>query len=87
MDLGVFHAVEQHKSHNGHRALLRHFSGLVKAHFLSAHAAQVDPLGKANGARFRAETSQPVNAVMAEAAIPVRRRVMKNKKLLWENFV
>jgi hypothetical protein len=44
MDLRIFHPIEQHESYDRHGALLGNLSRFVKANFLSAHSAEIDPL-------------------------------------------
>jgi len=71
MNLWALERVQEHEGDDREGAILGDFPGLVEAHFAGCHANQIDPLGETLGPRLCAEGRQTVNALVAEAAVPV----------------
>jgi hypothetical protein len=80
----VIQSVEQHQRHYGHRPLFGDFASFVKGQLTSYHSAQLDQSRKGDCASLRAEAGEPMDAVMAEASVPIAGGVMQDKQSIWE---
>lgn len=87
MDLRIIDVIQKHQRDDRHRTVLGNLAGLVERDFLGLHAAEVDPLGKAERSTFGAEACESVDSVMAEAAVSVARCMVEDKELIWERFI
>ena len=86
VDDRIVQRIQQHQGDDGQRSRLSDISRLIEAELDGAHPAQIDPLGKAACAPFRAEAGKAVYAFVAKASISIAGRVMQHEQRVRNGF-